>query len=217
MISSLAPELAMYLQCTLSVHHPLPPVWVLSFFDLLPSCKNRKVCRSHASGSHDHHVLFFPALSSSPCSLVSPSPLPSSPLISKSLLRLQRLIESKPCSPVSSTPSPSPWRFDQPFPHRQSPSPRFTGFNSFPYSIALDFYSAILRYLFRLPTASTHPSYLSDVVTTRVKVTSSLVLIGYLRVVLCCVTTVLNWQIPHVLPSRRCHLATIGTEAKVRS
>jgi len=28
MISSLAPELAMYLQCTLSVHHPLPPVSV---------------------------------------------------------------------------------------------------------------------------------------------------------------------------------------------
>jgi len=27
MISSLAPELAMYLQCTLSVHHPSPPVY----------------------------------------------------------------------------------------------------------------------------------------------------------------------------------------------
>ena len=26
MISPLAPELAMYSQCTLSVHHPLPPV-----------------------------------------------------------------------------------------------------------------------------------------------------------------------------------------------
>ena len=32
-IGSLAPELAMYLQCTLSVHHPSPPVSAITHND----------------------------------------------------------------------------------------------------------------------------------------------------------------------------------------